>query len=56
MVLPSALVLRNPIANPRLGENDKWVVGVFLNLLPKLPDIDAKILRVLCMCRSPDRG
>src|SRR5207344_658702 len=50
------LALSDPIPNPRLGQNDTGVVGAFLNLLSQLPDIDAKILGIFGMCRSPHRS
>src|SRR5437016_4005032 len=51
---PSAL--RHPIADARLGQHDLRVVGLVLDLLAQLADIDPQILRVLDMRRPPDRG
>src|SRR5438552_12722276 len=51
---PSAF--RHPIADARLGQHDLRVIGLVLDLLPQLADIDPQILRVLDMRRAPDRG
>ena len=50
------LALSYSITNSRLGQNDTRVVGVFFDFLPELADIDAQILRILGMRRSPDSG
>src|SRR5665647_3009382 len=47
------LTLRNPVANPRLRENNARIVGVFFDLLPKLAHIDAQILRIFDMRWTP---
>jgi hypothetical protein len=54
--MTSLLTLGNPIPNPRFSQNDTWIVGALLNLLSKLPDIDAKILSILSMRRTPHGG
>jgi len=62
-------VLRNPLADSRLGEDEHRVVGMLLNLLAQLADVDTKALRGLvcadlrpcavaranCLCASTAR-
>src|SRR5262245_46109766 len=49
-------VFRNSISDPRLRQNEPGVVGVVFDLLPQLADVDAKILRVFGMRRTPNRS
>ena len=48
--------LRHPVADAELGQDDLGIVGVFLDLLAQLADIDAQVLRLLGVRRAPDGG
>ena len=49
-----ASVFSDPVADPRFCQDNARVVGVFFDFLPKLADIDAKILRIFGMRRPPN--
>jgi hypothetical protein len=47
--------VRNPVADPWLGQHDARIFRVFFDLVAQLPHVDAQILRILSMRRTPHR-
>src|SRR5262245_26185658 len=48
--------LRDPIANARFGQHYFRIVRMLFNFLPKLADVNAQVLRIFGMRRTPHRG